>query len=449
MTNETIKFPKDFVWGTATSSHQIEGAVNEDGRTPSIWDTFSHTPGKIHDATNADVACDHYHRVEEDTDIISNLVPNYRFSTSWTRILPDGTGKVNPKGVDFYNRLIDTLLEKGVDPWLTMYHWDLPQSLEDKGGWTSRDIIKWFEEYASVLVDNFSDRVKNWAIINEPSVISVKGYGWGAHAPGLTGEDNILSSTHHINMTIGNTYNLVKSINDKLNVGSTYNLMPIKPENSDTPQEAFEHIDGFWNRNFFDPLILGEYPRVIREAISKYVKDGDMDVTKTDLDFVGVQHYNPDLAAHNPEYPFNAFFGDPGDVPKTDIGWVIDPQAFHDVLVDFKNRYGDVPLYVTENGCAFSDPVVDGECKDDRRVAFLNGYIRAMHKAITEGNVNLKGYFLWSLMDNYEWEFGYEQRFGIVHVDYETLKRTPKSSYYWYQKLVKENGLLKEKDVAA
>jgi beta-glucosidase len=444
MLKAAIKFPADFIWGTATAAYQIEGAVAEDGRTPSIWDTFSHTPGKTINGETGDTACDHYHRLEEDLDLIADVVQHYRFSISWTRILPQGTGPVNDQGVDFYNRLIDGLIARGVTPWITLYHWDLPQSLQDKGGWVNRDIISWFQEYAETCVRLFGNRVKNWIIVNEPGVISWLGHGLGFHAPGIADETKYLACTHHLNLVIGNTYRVLKSQNKDLNIGSSYTLLPARPENADTPTDVVTHMEGFWNTNFFDPLLRGEYPAIIKEKMSPFVKDGDMQITKTALDFVGVQHYNAIQACRDDSRIFGTFFGKKtANFPATDLGWSIDPDSFHECLTWFSDRYGNIPLLVTENGAAFNDgPSADGVCRDARRINFLHTYINAVHRAIADGT-NLKGYFIWSFMDNFEWSEGYKPRFGIVHVDYANdYRRTPKDSYRWYKSVVKNNGLL-------
>ena len=437
-----MKFPPGFIWGTSTAAYQIEGAAREDGRGPSIWDTFSHTPGKILNNDNGDVACDHYHRLEEDLDLIAGVVPNYRFSISWSRILPEGTGAVNLQGVAFYNRLIDGLIARGVTPWVTMYHWDLPQALQDKGGWANRDVLNWFEEYARVLVDNFGDRVKNWMVLNEPSVFSWLGHGLGFHAPGLANEEAYLSCVHHQNLVIGQTYRQMKAISKDYNVGSAYTMVPILPDIHEYDAEAIETLDAFWNRNFFDPLMLGQYPANFVDRMKPYIYIGDMEVCRVDLDFVGMQHYNAIEAKRDESRVFGAFFGekDPA-TPKTDYGWRIDPKGFYDGFMDFTKHYGtDVPMIVTENGAAFFDEVADGKCHDPRRISFLDGYIRAMFNAMEDG-ARIEGYFVWSLMDNFEWADGYKYRFGMIHVDYPTGQRTAKDSYFWYGRVVAENGI--------
>lgn len=438
-----MQFKSDFIWGTSTAAYQIEGAVHEGGRGASIWDSFSHIPGNIRNNENGDIACDHYHRLDEDLDLIANLVPNYRFSISWSRILPQGIGEVSAEGVGFYNRLIDGLIERGVTPWVTMFHWDLPQALQDKGGWKNREILNWFEEYARTLSDHFGDRVKNWMILNEPSVHSWLGHGLGFHAPGLKDEQSYLSCVHHQNLVIGRTYRQMKNLNPDYRVGSAYTMVPILPDINERDEKAIETMDAFWNRNFFDPLMLGCYPACFAQMMKPYIQDADMEICKISLDFIGMQHYNAIEAKRDESRVFGVFFGDKDPAtPKTDYGWRIDPKGFYDGFMDFTKRYGtEVAMIVTENGAAFFDKAQNGKCHDPRRVAFLDGYIRAMHDAIRDG-ARIDGYFVWSFLDNFEWADGYDYRFGLVHIDYANGQaRTPKDSYYWYKQVVIDNGI--------
>ena len=439
-------FPRHFIWGTSTAAYQIEGAVTADGRGTSIWDTFCHTPGTIKNSENADIACDHYNRLEEDLDLIATTGPHYRCSISWPRVLPHGTGQVNEKGIDFYNRLINGLLERGVTPWVTMYHWDLPQALQDKGGWTHRDISNWFQDYAHILLDRFGDRVNNWMIVNEPSAISLFGHGYGFHAPGLTGLENLMPATHHLNLTIGQVYRMAKSLCPTLNIGSTYTRMDQRPETPDTPLTAVESFDCLWNRNFYDPLLLGRYPAQTLPYIKRYIQNDDMDIVKTDLDFIGIQHYAAIYVREDSAKIYGAFFGDnPTQFEKTGLGWPIDPDGFYDCLMHLKKTYPHLPpIIITENGAVFDDTLdKNGTCHDPKRIAFLKDYIAALSRAIADG-VDVRGYFAWTLMDNFEWAEGYTPRFGLVHVDRATLKRTPKSSWQWYRQLIQNNGLLPE-----
>jgi len=448
MSQDKIIFPDNFIWGTATASYQIEGAAHTDGRGPSIWDTFSHTPGKVLNGDTGDVACDHYNRLNEDLDLLKAIVPNYRFSVSWSRVLPEGRGQINEKGIAFYDRLIDGLLARGIAPWTTMFHWDLPQALQDKGGFSNRDILGWFDDYAELLVRRFGDRVNNWITFNEPSVYAWIGHSIGVHAPGLRDEKAYLPCAHHINMVIGRTYRALKSEKSTLNVGSSYTLMTIRGEKPDTDRKTVGTMDALWNGNHFDPLMKGYYPAVMAEQFEPYIKGNDMQVARNKMDFVGVQHYTPFEAKRDTSYPFNVIWGDkPAHTQKTDIGWSIEPDGFYECLTNFKKLYGNVPLLVTENGCAWFDEVAgDGACHDPKRIDYLHNYISAMHRAMKDG-VNMIGYFVWSFLDNFEWAEGYSQRFGITHVDYKNnCKRTPKDSYYWYGDVVRANSLVAERD---
>jgi len=437
-----MHFSDSFYWGTSTSAYQIEGGVAEGGRSPSIWDTFCAKQGAIKNGHTGEVACDHYNRLDEDLDLIQGLgVKHYRFSTSWSRILPAGVGKINQQGADFYNALIDGCLERGVEPWITLYHWDIPQILEDKGGWTSRDVIDWFSEYADKVTDLYGDRVSKWMILNEPSVFSYIGYLRGEHAPGARDEQAYIKCVHNANLVVGKTYRDLKRKNANWKVGSTYTVMPLRPEAEDTPQSAVDMMAAFWHRNFADPLFKGQYPDVFKEEFAPLIQPGDMETIKVNLDFVGIQHYNPIEAKYSEDQLFNVDFGNkPDDKPKTDIGWLIDPDAFYETLVGLKSDYGDFPIIITENGAAYYDKISeDGKIHDQYRIDFLNSYIASMKKAMDEG-VNVEGYFVWSLFDNFEWSEGYGPRFGLVYVDYENdIKRIPKESYSWYRGFIKKS----------
>jgi beta-glucosidase len=444
-----VTFPQDFIWGTATAAYQIEGAVAEDGRGPSIWDVFSHTPGKIRNDENGDIACDHYHRVDEDLDLIAGVVPHYRFSISWTRILPTGNGDINQAGVDFYNHVIDGLLARGVTPWITMYHWDLPQALHEQGGWTSRQSVAWFEAYAKTLLNLFADRVKNWIIINEPSTQTFLGYGIGVHAPGLKTEGDYAAATHHMNLAIAATYRLAKAYNPELHVGSSYVLMPVFAAEDGGDARSVAVLDALWNRNHYDPLFTGAYPAIMADAFAAVYLPGDENLLQAKLDFVGVQHYSPAYASADKNGLFGASFGQgPDSFEKTDIGWPIDPPAFYAALMDQVERYGPHRITITENGIALFDQRSQGVVDDARRIRYYNDYIAQVNRAIADG-APIDGYFTWSLLDNYEWAEGYSMRFGLVYVEYETGERTPKNSYHWYANLVRNNTLpVLEKDAA-
>jgi beta-glucosidase len=437
-------FPKNFIWGTATAAYQIEGAWNKDGKSESIWDRFCHKEGNIANGDTGDIACDHYHRWEEDFDLLKKFgLKHYRFSIAWTRILPDGTGDINQAGVDFYNDLINGMIDRGITPWVTMYHWDLPQALQDKGGWTNRESVQWFTNYAETLVKLFGDRVNDWVIFNEPGVHAWLGHGLGFHAPGLSQKETYLSSVHHINLAISETYNLLKPQYHNMRFGSSYTLLPNYPENEHSKDDiqAADYLFCFWNTNHFDPLMKGVYPDLMKGDFAPHMKEGDSEKLQADLDFIGVQHYNAIHAAHNEDYIFNAFFGKkPDDIPQTDYGWMICPADFKKALEWLSHNYDlkskEIPIIVTENGAAFNDEPVNGVCDDDRRTDYLKGYIQAMKEACDNG-APVEGYFVWSFMDNFEWADGYSMRFGVVHVDYETLQRTPKESLRWYSDFTK------------
>jgi beta-glucosidase len=433
----SFKMPKDFLWGVTTSAYQIEGAWDTDGKGESIWDRFSHTDGKIANGDTGDVACDHYHRYLEDIDLIADLVPNYRFSIAWTRIFPDGIGEsVNQAGVDFYNRLIDALLAKGVTPWVTLYHWDLPQALQDKGGWKNREIVSWFEHYALTCARLFGDRVKNWVIINEPSVIAVLGHANGIFAPGLADHDSYWSCVHHQNLVMGNTYRALKAQHPDFYIGSAYTPVPARAED---PNDA--HLcktwENAWIWNYSDPLFKGIYPLESQEAIAPFIKTGDMQVIQGAFDYVGLQYYSPLYFKKDPHCAIGLSFGDaPADCEKNDLGWPIDPQAFTDMLLKLRAEYGDHDWIITENGISLNDTRDHDAVSDPRRIDYLSRHIDAVKNAMQQG-VTIKGYFAWSLLDNMEWASGYGPRFGLVYIDYkDNLKRIPKDSYYWFQKRI-------------
>ncbi|MFA5592785.1 MAG: GH1 family beta-glucosidase [Micavibrio sp.] len=439
-----MALPENFIWGTSTAAYQIEGAWDKDGREPSVWDTFSQTPGKILNNDNGNVACDHYNRLGEDLEIIAGAAPNYRFSFSWTRLFQNGNGSRNQKGADFYNRLIDGLLERGVTPWATMFHWDYPQILQDRGGWTNRDSMEWFGEYASGLMDLFGDRISNWMIFNEPNVHAWFGHGNGIHAPGLKDKESFLKATHNINRAIGHAYRVTKAARPEHNIGSTYQTVCIRPSTPETSAYAVEMMDAIWNRNALDPLFKGIYPSIIADDFAPFIKDGDMEIIKNDLDFIGVQHYNPIYFTDNPDWIYNVFFGPvPEHLPVTGYGWPIEPEGFREILMRLHNEYGHKNLVVTESGAAYLDEIdADGGCRDPERIDYLQKHIAVVEDVRKQG-VPVTGYFAWSLFDNFEWADGYKYRFGLVHVDYGNGTRTIKDSYRWFGDVVKGNGLKK------
>jgi beta-glucosidase len=424
-----------FLWGTATASYQIEGAAYKDGRGTSIWDTFSHLPGRVRDGHTGDMACDHYHRWPEDVALIAEAGLNaYRFSIAWPRILPSGRGAANPAGLDFYDRLVDGLCEREITPVATLFHWDLPQALEDEGGWLNRDTSKYFADYAAIVAERLGDRIGMWITLNEPFVHMTLGYGLGSHAPGRTLLLDALPVAHHQLLAHG----LAVPVLREHGVGKvliTNNCTPVWPA-SDAPDDlaAADAYDTLHNRLFNEPILLGRYPDLSAFGIKKWdvVRTGDLEIISRPIDGLGVNYYNPTrICAPTTEgLPFQ----DAGitGYPTTAFGWPVVPDGLRELLVTLKDRYGPAlpPVYITENGCSY-----DG-IEDTERIDFLAGHIAAMERAKTEG-VDVRGYFVWSLLDNFEWAEGYHQRFGLVHVDFDTQRRTPKASYHWLKALPK------------
>lgn len=434
-------FPTDFLWGASTASYQIEGATNLDGCGQSIWDTFARTPGKVFNGDDGSVACDHYHRYPEDIALLKNLGAKvYRFSSAWPRIQADGTGPANPKGLAFYDRLVDAVLEAGIEPWLCLYHWDLPQALQDKGGWANRDIVGWFTDYAEIMTRALGDRVPRICTFNEPNIFALIGYMLGRHAPGLTDERATLRAIHHINMAHGASVKAMRAIAPRVKYGIIPNLHPMRPaSNSAADARAAADLDVLWNRGFRDVLIKGEYPQLLTQWLedkSGAVQPGDLQTICQPLDWLGFNHYSYNYVQAKADALFGVELVDPpAGSPVTDMGWEIAPSAFKEVLLQMRDEFGNPELFVTENGCASPDVLVNGQCDDPSRVDYLRQYLSVASDAIAEG-VNLKGYLVWSLLDNYEWSYGYSKRFGIVHVDYATQKRTPKTSYAFLQKTI-------------
>ncbi|OPZ89576.1 MAG: Beta-glucosidase [Firmicutes bacterium ADurb.Bin419] len=443
------EFPKDFMWGSATASYQVEGAYNEDGRGESIWDRFSHTPGKVLNSDNGDVACDHYHRYEEDVRLMKELgLKYYRFSIAWPRIFPDGTGKPNEKGIDFYKRLTNLLLENGISPSATLFHWDFPQKLEDKGGWANRDTVKHFEDYAAYIFKSLGDIVPMWFTHNEPYVFSHLGHALGSHAPGKTDLSESLHVAHNLLLSHGKVVSLYRDMNLKGEIGISLNLStkyPVSQKEEDI--KAAWMSDGLLNRWYLDPLFRGCYPKDVLEHYSRRninftYSDEDLKIINQPFDFLALNYYSPEFIRHDDNTEFVGVNGEFSNFEKTEMGWIVYPQGLYDLLKRLDKDYGKPNLIVSENGAAFNDVVEsDGSIRDNRRINYLNEHLLACNKAIQDG-VNLKGYFVWSLMDNFEWGFGYSKRFGIIHVDYKTLKRTIKQSGHWYKNVIQNNGTL-------
>lgn len=433
------KLPGGFIWGASTAAAQIEGAAAEDGRGLSIWDAFAATPGKIKDGSTPAIASDHYHLYKEDVALMRRLGLNaYRFSVSWSRVIPEGTGAVNEKGLDFYSRLIDELLANGVEPWLCLYHWDLPLALSEKGGWPNRDSAGWFEDYAALLAKRFGDRVARWATFNEPGVFTIAGYAVGFHAPGISDFGAYLAAAHNVNRSHGAAVSALRAAGVTGEIGVVCNQQPARPATpSEEDKAAAGLYDLFWNRAFADPMILGAYPDGLMPFFGALVQEGDLAQIKQPLDFLGVNHYSPTYVKSDPAAPGGVALAKPPEgAPVTMMGWEIAPKAFAQTLIQEHARYR-LPIVVTENGVADRAEIgPDGKVDDQLRIDYLAKYIGAVASAI-EAGACVDGYFVWSLIDNFEWAEGYEPRFGLVHIDYKTQKRTPKRSFEWMREEVK------------
>jgi len=458
-------FPKGFIWGSATSSYQIEGAWNKDGKGPSIWDAFCQIPKKIDNNDNGDVACDHYHKMKEDVALMKKMgLQAYRFSIAWTRILPDGTTKhINEKGIQFYNDLIDELLANDIEPWVTLYHWDLPLALQfEYDGWLGDEISDLFAKYADVCFQHFGDRVKNWITINEAWVIAILGYGQGIFAPGRISNSEPYLAGHHIlkaHAKAVDVYRKKYQPSQSGQIGITNNCDWREPLTASTAdKEAAQRALEFFLAWFADPIYKGDYPQCMKERLGDRLPtltEEDKKLIKGSSDFFGLNHYTTMYAADaknnldKGDVYGNGGLSEDQDVnlsvdpswSKTEMQWSIVPWGCQKLLEWISKRYDNPPIFITENGCAFDDKVKDGKVHDQERLDFIKGYLEACHKAIQNG-VNLKGYFLWSFMDNFEWASGYNKRFGIHYVDFESLERIPKSSAKWYTEVIKDNGFL-------
>ena len=457
------KFPKDFVWGSATSSYQIEGAWQEGGKGMSIWDVFSHTPGKTYQGHTGDVACDHYHRFKEDVALMKKMgLKTYRFSIAWSRILPDGKGAVNQEGIDFYSELIDTLLANNITPWIALYHWDLPATLQfEDDGWLNPNITDYFAKYADICFENFGDRVKHWMTFNEPWVASVLGYGLGAFAPGRTSNSEPYLAGHYMLIAHAKAVDVYKKkyqSQQKGEIGITNNCDWREPlTDSKEDKVAAERALEFFLGWFANPIFKGDYPEVMRERLGDRLPKFTEEEKKLVLgssDFFGLNHYTT-MYADASDGSKTALSAEANgglledqnlnltadkSWKKTEMGWAIVPWGLRKLLLWIDEKYDSPKIYITENGCAFDDKKVDGAVNDVERIAFYDSYIKECHNAISKG-ANVKGYFAWSFMDNYEWASGYEKRFGLHYVDFKTLERTPKASAKWFTELMLKNGL--------
>ncbi|MEU6005168.1 GH1 family beta-glucosidase [Streptomyces sp. NPDC047453] len=440
--------PHDFRWGTATSAYQIEGAVAEDGRSPSIWDTFSHTPGKIDNDDHGDTACDHYHRWREDVALMSRLGLNaYRLSIAWPRVMPDGDGLVNPKGLDFYDELIDGLLAAGITPSVTLYHWDLPQALQDRGGWPERETAEHFATYTSFVAERLGDRVSHWTTLNEPSCSAWIGHLEGKMAPGLTDLTAAVRASYHLLLGHGLAAQAIRAATSGAEVGIVNNLSTVFPA-SDSPEDeaAARRHDGHVNRWWLDPVHGRGFPADMREVYGVDLPERpcDLDIIAAPLDWLGLNYYFPATVADDPAGPVpHARSVRRPDVPRTGMDWEIDASGIETLLLRLTHEYGARKLYVTENGSAFPDTVApDGTVDDPERQDYLVGHLAACASAARKG-APLAGYFAWSLLDNFEWAYGYAKRFGLVHVDYATQARTIKGSGHRYADIVRAHGELR------
>ncbi len=432
----TSTFPHGFRWGVATASYQIEGAVDEDGRGPSIWDTFCATPGKVDRGDTGEVACDHYHRWQHDLDVMRDLGVNaYRFSIAWPRVIPAGHGPVNEPGLDFYDRLVDGLLERGIEPHATLYHWDLPQALEEAGGWPGRGIVDAFVAYADAVTKRLGDRVRSYATLNEPWCSAFLGYVLGEHAPGRTDRALGLQAAHHLLLAHGSALDVMRTNAPAALHGVVVNLYPVHPA-SDAPADeaAAQRFDGFFNRWYLDALLKGAYPSDAWQGYgvdAPLVEAGDMAIISRPLDFLGVNYYTRMVVADEPGDPWPAARPVSFEAERTAMGWEVYPQGLTDLLARLARDYTLPPLLITENGAACPDVLADGTVDDADRISYLARHIEAVRQALAQG-VDVRGYFAWSLLDNFEWARGYSQRFGLVYVDFDSQARLPKGSARWY-----------------
>jgi beta-glucosidase len=439
-----MAFPNDFLWGVATASYQIEGAAQEDGRGECIWTRFSHTPGKVKRGDTGDVACNHYELYKEDVALMKQIgVDAYRFSLSWPRVLPRGEGEINESGLDFYSRLVDELLAEGITPWATLYHWDLPQALQDKGGWANPDSVKWFTDYANIVTSALGDRIKHWITFNEPWCTAFLGHDIGIHAPGIHNRNMAYKVAHHLLLSHGEVVPIIRANSSGAKAGITLNLAPAEPA-SDDPRDIHvaNRADAYQNTWFLDPVFKGKYPEFGVKEFAPFLDGIDLDAVKVaavPTDFLGINYYMRFIYAHDPQRPGESRNVFPADAQFTDMGWEIYPDGLRQTLVRVRDEYAPAEIYVTENGAAFPEPdTVNGDVLEDPdRVAFLRGYFGAAEQAIAEG-VPLRGYFVWSFLDNFEWAEGYTKRFGIVHVDYQSQKRTLKRSAHFLHDMIKE-----------
>ncbi|MCP2027779.1 beta-glucosidase [Flavobacterium sp. HSC-32F16] len=434
------QFGEDFLWGVSTAAFQIEGAHDSDGKGSSIWDVFTSQKGKIKNGHHALTACDFYNSYQNDIDLIRELnIPNFRFSISWPRIMPTGVHPVNQAGIDYYNKIIDSLLASGIEPWVTLYHWDLPHALEVKGGWTNRESVSWFSEYVEVCAQYFGDRVKNWMVINEPSVFTGAGYFLGIHAPGKKGISNYLKAMHHVTLATASGAKILRNKIPEANIGTTFSCTHIEPATESAKDiEAAKRVDTLLNRTFIEPILGLGYPQKdlpVLKKLNNYILGDDLDNLDFDFDFIGLQCYTREIVKSSILTPYiGAELVSAGkrNVISTEMGWEVYPPALYHVLEKFNKYKGIKKIIITENGAAFPDTVTNGKVFDIKRTHYIQDHLEQILKAKKNG-LNVEGYFVWSLTDNFEWAEGYNARFGLIHVDFETQKRTIKNSGLWFK----------------
>ena len=434
------QFGDDFLWGVSTAAFQIEGAHDADGKGSSIWDVFTSQKGKIKNGHHALTACDFYNSYQDDIDLIRELnIPNFRFSISWPRIMPTGVHPVNQAGIDYYNKIIDSLLAAGIEPWITLYHWDLPHALETKGGWTNRESVSWFSQYVEVCAQYFGDRVKNWMVINEPSVFTGAGYFLGIHAPGKKGINNYLKAMHHVTLATAAGAKIVRNLIPDANIGTTFSCTHIEPATQNQKDiEAAKRVDTLLNRTFIEPILGLGYPQAdlpVLKKLNNYILEDDLNNLSFDFDFIGLQCYTREVVKSSMLIPYigaELISAEKRNVISTDMGWEVYPPALYQVLKKF-NEYDSIKkIIITENGAAFPDILTNGKVYDIKRTHYIQDHLEQILKAKKDG-LNVEGYFVWSLTDNFEWAEGYNARFGLIYVDFETQQRTIKHSGLWFK----------------
>lgn len=434
------QFGKDFLWGVSTAAFQIEGAHDSDGKGSSIWDVFTSQKGKIKNGHHAITACDFYNSYQDDIGLIKELnIPNFRFSISWPRIMPTGVHPINQAGIDYYNKIVDSLLASGIEPWITLYHWDLPHDLEVKGGWTNRESVSWFKDYVEVCVQYFGDRVKNWMVINEPSVFTGAGYFLGIHAPGKKGISNYLKAMHHVTLATAAGAKIIRERISNANIGTTFSCTHIEPATESSKDvEAAKRVDTLLNRTFIEPILGLGYPQKdlpVLKKLNNYILEDDLNNLDFDFDFIGLQCYTREVVKSAMLIPYigaELVSAEKRNVISTDMGWEVYPPAMYHILKKFNEYDGIRKIIVTENGAAFPDTVQNGKVHDIKRTHFIQDNLEQILKAKQDG-LNVGGYFVWTLTDNFEWAEGYNARFGLIHVDFETQKRTIKNSGLWFK----------------